>query len=607
MRPLLHASRTGAVVPAAGAGVRMGGGVPKQLRAVGGVPVLVRAVRALVGSGAVGPVAVAAPADAVEAVRALLAAHGLDAAVVAGGATRAASVRLAMEALPPEAEVVLVHDAARPFVPEDVVRRVADAAWAHGAAAAALPVADTLRRAAGDTLDATVDRDGLWAMQTPQGARRDLLAAAYAHADAHGAPAATDEAGLLLAAGTPVQIVTGDARAFKLTTPSDAVLADALAGAGMRDEGMRGDSLRPAPAQEPHPPSPIPYLLSPILAIETSCDDTAVAVWADGRLASSVVAGQEVHALWGGVVPELASRDHQRLIGPAIGKALSDAGIALADVGAVAVTYGPGLAGSLLVGLSVAKGIALGLGVPLVGVNHLDGHVYSVFVGGDGPAFPFLCLTVSGGHTHLTLVREGFRHETLGHTRDDAAGEAFDKVAKLLGLPYPGGPHVDRLAATGDATWLRLPSPRLVGKHDSARLGRERPLFDVSFSGLKTAVRYWLDAVPEAEREAVLAAHRADVCASFQATVVGALTEAVREAVARTGVREVAVVGGVSANRGLREAMARAAASDGFALHVPDARFSVDNAAMIAVAAAHKLAAGETSGLDLRAEPHIAL
>lgn len=345
----------------------------------------------------------------------------------------------------------------------------------------------------------------------------------------------------------------------------------------------------------------MPPFPSPILAIETSCDDTAVAVWADGRLASSVVAGQEVHALWGGVVPELASRDHQRLIAPAIGKALADAGIALADVGAVAVTYGPGLAGSLLVGLSVAKGLALGLGVPLVGVNHLDGHVYSVFVGGQGPAFPFLCLTVSGGHTHLTLVHAGFRHETLGQTRDDAAGEAFDKVAKLLGLPYPGGPHVDRLAATGDPAWLRLPSPRLVGKHG------ERPLFDVSFSGLKTAVRYWLDAVPDAERDAVLAAHRADVCASFQHTVVGALTEAVREAVRRTGVREVAVVGGVSANRGLRAALARAAAADGWALHVPDARFSVDNAAMIAVAAAHKLAAGETSGLDLRAEPQIAL
>ncbi len=226
-------ARTGAVVPAAGAGVRMGGDVPKQFRTVGGVPVLVRALRALGASGAVGPLAVAAPPDDVEAVRTLLAAHEIEAVVVAGGATRAASVRLAMDALPPLTEVVLVHDAARPFVPPDVVQRVAEAVWAHGAAAAALPVADTLRRAGGESsFGETVERDGLWAMQTPQGARRVLLAAAYAHADAHPAQVATDEAGLLLAAGTPVRVVTGDARAFKLTTPSDAVLAEALAGSG---------------------------------------------------------------------------------------------------------------------------------------------------------------------------------------------------------------------------------------------------------------------------------------------------------------------------------------------------------------------------------------
>ena len=225
-------SLTGAVVPAAGAGIRMGGDVRKQFREVGGVPVLVRALRALAASGAVGPMAVSAPADAVDATRDVLAAHGLEATIVAGGDTRADSVRRAMAALPPEVEVVLVHDAVRPFVPPDVVRRVAEAAWTHGAAAAALPVADTLRRADHDALGATVERDGLWAMQTPQGARRRLLAAAYARADEHASPAATDEAGLLLAAGTPVQIVTGDARAFKLTTPSDAVLAEALAGVG---------------------------------------------------------------------------------------------------------------------------------------------------------------------------------------------------------------------------------------------------------------------------------------------------------------------------------------------------------------------------------------
>ena len=361
-----------------------------------------------------------------------------------------------------------------------------------------------------------------------------------------------------------------------------------------RGGGGTGAIFRPAP-------SAVFPDLPPILAIETSCDDTAAAVWTDGRLASSVVAGQAIHAEYGGVVPELASRDHQRLVVPTVRAALDQAGLALPDVGAVAVTVGPGLAGSLLVGLSAAKGLALGLGVPLVGVNHLEGHVYSVFVEPPVPPLPFLCLTVSGGHTQLVAVREGFQHETLGRTRDDAAGEAFDKVAKLLGLPYPGGPHVDRLASEGDPTWLRLPSPRLTGKHG------ERPLFDVSFSGLKTAVRYWLADVPEAERAAVLEAHRADVCASFQRTVVAALVAGVRDAVRATGVRTVAVVGGVSANRGLRASMAEAARRDGFALFIPEARFSVDNAAMIAVTAAFKLAAGQTSGLDVRAEPSLTL
>ena len=342
------------------------------------------------------------------------------------------------------------------------------------------------------------------------------------------------------------------------------------------------------------PPAP------PILAIETSCDDTAAAVWADGRLASSVVAGQPVHEAFGGIVPELASRAHEQTIIPTVEAALAEAGLVLGDVGAVAVTVGPGLAGSLLVGLGVAKGIALGRGLPLVGVNHLDGHAASVYVGGAGPPVPFLCLTVSGGHTLLSVVGEGLAQTVLGRTRDDAAGEAFDKVARLLGLPYPGGPHVDRLAAEGDPHFLALPSPRLAGKHG------ERPLFDVSFSGLKTAVRYWLDAhegpVPVA-----------DVCASFQHTVAHALVGALREAVRETGIRDVAVVGGVSANRGLRAAAQAAADADGWALHIPAAGFSVDNAAMIAVAGAFRWAAGAPrhrgvgDGLDLAAQPALAL
>jgi N6-L-threonylcarbamoyladenine synthase len=342
--------------------------------------------------------------------------------------------------------------------------------------------------------------------------------------------------------------------------------------------------------------------LPPILAIETSCDDTAAAVWADGRLASSVVAGQRVHEGFGGVVPEHASRAHERLIVPTIEAALQEAELGMADLGAVAVTVGPGLAGSLLVGLSAAKGIALGRGLPLLGVNHLEGHVYSVMIDAPRPPLPFLCLTVSGGHTLLTLVREGFAHEELGRTRDDAAGEAFDKVAKLLGLGYPGGPHIDRLASRGDATFLDLPSPRLGPKGR-----RGAALFDLSFSGIKTAVRYWLADVAEADRAAVLNRHRADVAASFQRVVVASLLEGVRQAVEETGVRAVAVVGGVSANSGLRRAIAEAGDADGFDVFVPDLAHSVDNAAMIAVTAAYKWAAGETSDLSVGATPSLAL
>ena len=336
------------------------------------------------------------------------------------------------------------------------------------------------------------------------------------------------------------------------------------------------------------PPAP------PLLAIETSCDDTAAAVWAGGRLASSVVATQAVHQAFGGIVPELASRAHEETIVPTVEAALREAGLALADIGAVAVTVGPGLAGSLLVGLGVAKGIALGRGLPLVGVNHLDGHAASVAIADGGPDVPFLCLTVSGGHTLLSVVGEGLHQTVLGRTRDDAAGEAFDKVARMLGLPYPGGPHVDRLAAEGDPHAVAFPSPRLVGKHG------ERLPFDVSFSGLKTAVRYWLDAHDGAVPVA-------DVCASFQHAVVGALVGALSEAVRETGIRDVAVVGGVSANRGLRAACQAAADAEGWQLHLPAPGFSVDNAAMIAVAGAFRWAAGARDGLDLAAQPALAL
>src|SRR5690606_6209487 len=229
-----------------------------------------------------------------------------------------------------------------------------------------------------------------------------------------------------------------------------------------------------------------------------------------------------------------------------------------------------------------------------------EGHVYSVFIEEPRPAFPYLCLTVSGGHTLLTLVRAGFVHEELGRTRDDAAGEAFDKVAKLLGLGYPGGPAVDRLAAEGDPSFLRLPTPRLPGEDG-------RPGFAFSFSGIKTAVLYTLRDLPEPERRRVLEDHVADVCASFQRAVVDALVGALRDAVRATGVRDVAVVGGVSANRELRAAAQAAAEEDGFRLYVPALRYSVDNAAMIAVTGAFKLAAGLTSPLSLTAEPALRL
>ncbi|MEM8558235.1 MAG: tRNA (adenosine(37)-N6)-threonylcarbamoyltransferase complex transferase subunit TsaD [Bacteroidota bacterium] len=353
-----------------------------------------------------------------------------------------------------------------------------------------------------------------------------------------------------------------------------------------------------------HPLSPIPSSAT-ILGIESSCDDTAAAVLRGGRLASSVIASQRIHAGFGGVVPELASRAHQRLIVPTVEAALEEAGIAKDDLDAVAVTYGPGLAGSLLVGLSFGKALAFGLDVPLVGVNHLEGHIYSVFVTEEGaeervPPFPYLCLTVSGGHTQLVRVDEGFAHTVLGTTRDDAAGEAFDKVAKMCGLGYPGGPVVDKRAREGDPAAHTWPDPRL-----DQRKYPDEP-YGFSFSGLKTAVLYHLRGLSDAEREAALRGQPlADLCASFQQTVVDALLGAVRDAVAATGIRAVAIVGGVSANSRLRADAQAAAEADGFEVFVPRITYSIDNAAMIAVTGQFKLAAGHTSPLDLRAQPNL--
>ena len=331
-----------------------------------------------------------------------------------------------------------------------------------------------------------------------------------------------------------------------------------------------------------------------ILGIESSCDDTAAAVLVNDRLASSVISSQLVHTQYGGVVPELASRDHQRYIVPVVNQALEEAGVAKSHLNGVAVTYGPGLAGSLLVGLSFAKAMALALDIPLIGVNHLEGHMYSVFLDEPTPPFPYLCLTVSGGHTQLVRIEKGFNHTLLGQTRDDAAGEAFDKVAKLVGLGYPGGPKIDKLAEMGDAAFCDFPRSNLPG-------------FDFSFSGLKTAVLYYLNQYPEEERTTFLDKHLADVCASFQQAVIDMLVMTLRRAVRRTGLKHVAVAGGVSANRGLRSALNDLADSEGFKLYVPSMRNCTDNAAMIAITGRQKLLQGKPSPLTLTAVPNLSI
>ena len=332
-----------------------------------------------------------------------------------------------------------------------------------------------------------------------------------------------------------------------------------------------------------------------VLGIESSCDDTAAAVLDGDTVRANVISSQhDLHDEYGGVVPELASRDHQRLIVPVVQKALSEAGIGAADLDAIAVTRGPGLPGSLLVGLSFAKAFARGLDVPLIGVNHLEGHLYSVDVEPPAPPRPYLCLVVSGGHTELVHVDVGFRHSVLGRTRDDAAGEAFDKIAQLFGLGYPGGPVIDRHAEDGDPTFHDFPRTRLDD-------------FDFSFSGLKTSVLYYLRDRTDAEREHLLNDHRDDLCASVQAAIVDVLVDAVRRGAQETGAEQVAVVGGVAANRALRRRVKAAGDEEGFDVHVPALSYCMDNAAMIAKAGALRLAAGDQSPATLDVEPSLSL
>ncbi|WP_304487252.1 tRNA (adenosine(37)-N6)-threonylcarbamoyltransferase complex transferase subunit TsaD, partial [Duncaniella muris] len=315
-----------------------------------------------------------------------------------------------------------------------------------------------------------------------------------------------------------------------------------------------------------------------ILGIESSCDDTSAAVIRDGVLLSNVIASQQVHAEFGGVVPELASRAHQQNIVPVVDTALKRAGVAREELSAIGFTRGPGLLGSLLVGTSFAKGMSLGLRIPIVDVNHLHGHVLSHFIRRNEddrvPEYPFICLLVSGGNSQIILVRNYNDMEILGQTIDDAAGEAFDKCAKVMGLPYPGGPHIDRLAAEGDPKRFRFAKPHIPG-------------LDYSFSGLKTSFLYTLrDEIRK--NPDFIEQNKADLAASLQRTIIEILMDKLDKAVRQTGVTTVAIGGGVSANSGVRDAVADYCSRRGLTAFIPERVFTTDNAAMVAIAAYYK-------------------
>lgn len=328
-----------------------------------------------------------------------------------------------------------------------------------------------------------------------------------------------------------------------------------------------------------------------ILGIESSCDDTSAAVIRDGVLLSNVIASQAVHAEYGGVIPELASRAHGQNIVPVVDAALKRAGVTPEQVDGIAVTRGPGLLGSLLVGVSFAKGFAIAQNTPLMEVNHLQGHILAHFVTRPDdpdkpkPKFPFLCLLVSGGNSQIVLVRDYLDMEIIGSTIDDAAGEAFDKCAKVMGLPYPGGPLIDKLAQEGDPKAFKFAKPTVGG-------------FDYSFSGLKTSFLYFLrDHV--AEEPDFIEQHKADLCASLQATIIDILMNKLIKAAKQYDITEIALAGGVSANSGLRAALATAGEKYGWATYVPPINLTTDNAAMIAITGYYKYLREEFAGLDM--------
>ena len=326
-----------------------------------------------------------------------------------------------------------------------------------------------------------------------------------------------------------------------------------------------------------------------ILGIESSCDDTSAAVIRDGVLLSNIIAGQKVHEAYGGVVPELASRAHLQNIIPVVDQALKQAGIDKTELNAIAFTRGPGLLGSLLVGVSFTKGLATALNIPMVEINHLQAHILAHFIKLDTtdsnpPSFPFLCLLVSGGNSQIILVREWNDMEIIGQTIDDAAGEAFDKCAKVMGLPYPGGPVVDRLAKEGNPDAFRLSKPRIPG-------------YDYSFSGLKTSFLYLLrDRLKE--NPDFIEENRADLCASLQKTIIDILMDKLKKAAKNLKIKEVAVAGGVSANSGLRESFAEHAQQYNWKIYIPPFAFTTDNAAMVAMNGYFKYMNGEFCPMD---------
>ena len=334
-----------------------------------------------------------------------------------------------------------------------------------------------------------------------------------------------------------------------------------------------------------------------ILGIESSCDDTSAAVLRDGVLLSNVIASQQVHKDYGGVVPELASRAHEQNIVPVVSQALVKAGVKVEDLTAIAFTRGPGLLGSLLVGTSFAKALSLSLDVPMVMVNHLQGHILAPFIREEGvpvrePSFPFLCLLVSGGNSQIVRVNSPLDFEILGQTIDDAVGEAFDKCAKMMGLGYPGGPVIDRLAKLGNPERFHFAMPNIPG-------------LDYSFSGVKTSLLYRVR--DEMERDPqFLENNKEDICASFQKTLIDILLKKLIRAARETGIREITIGGGVSANSGLRERIAQEGKKRHWNTYLPAFKFTTDNAAMIAIAGAFRYRAGERAPLDIAPVSRIA-